>query len=106
MSPRPRWVVVAGFSAVPLLAGLVVVALLGGRVPALHRVAAVVAPVLAVVTVPVMTLPAGFDAVSTVTLALCHPMLAPISVVALLALRRASSTGVRGEPAGTRVSSA
>lgn len=78
---------VAGFSAVPLLLGLVVVALLGRRWPVVARMAVVVAPVLAVVTVGLMTLPVDLDTVSTVTLALCHLTLAPISVLAIRALR-------------------
>jgi hypothetical protein len=78
---------VAGFSAVPLLLGLVVVALLCRRWPLVARMALVVAPVLAVVTVGLMTLPVDLDTVSTVTLALCHLTLAPISVLAIRALR-------------------
>ncbi|WP_380167788.1 DUF6069 family protein [Jannaschia sp. R86511] len=80
-------VTVAGFSAVPLGVGLVVVALL-----ARHRwvttTAAVVAPLLAVVTIVVMTVPADLDTVSTLTLAGCHLTLAPISFLAVRALRR------------------
>ncbi len=79
---------VAGFSAVPLLLGLVLVALLARRWPLVARVALVVAPVLAVVTIGLMTLPVDLDTVSTVTLALCHLTLAPISVLAIRALRR------------------
>ncbi|WP_127501613.1 DUF6069 family protein [Actinoplanes solisilvae] len=79
-------VTVGGFSAVPLLAGLVLVALLSRRAAWVSRAAVVVAPVLAVVTIFVMTVPAGFDTTSTVTLALCHLMLAPISVVAVRAM--------------------
>lgn len=82
---------VAGFSAVPLLLGLVVVAVLVGSWPVIARVAAVVAPVLAVVTIGLMTLPVDLDAVSTVTLALCHLTLAPISVLAIRSLGRPAS---------------
>ncbi|WP_250038091.1 DUF6069 family protein [Paractinoplanes maris] len=76
-------VTVAGFSAVPLLVGLVLVALLGRLGSWVSRVAAIVAPVLAVVTILVMTLPADLDRASTITLALCHVTLAPISVLAI-----------------------
>ncbi len=82
-------VTVAGFSAVPLLVGMLVVAATARRLPVLLTVGLVVAPILALVTVPVMTLPADFDSVSTFTLALCHVTLAPVSVLGLLALRRA-----------------
>jgi hypothetical protein len=80
-------VTVAGFSAVPLGAGLVLVAALVGRFPWLAPVASVVAPLLAVATVFVMTIPVDLDAVSTVTLAACHLTLIPISLLAIRRLR-------------------
>ena len=67
--------------------GLVLAALLARRWPGVLRAGQVVAPVLALVTVPLMTLPADFDGLSTATLALCHVVLAPVSVLALRALR-------------------
>lgn len=76
-------VTVAGFSVVPLLIGLVLVVVLARFGPWVTRVATVVAPVLAIVTIFVMTLPADLDGTSTVALALCHVTLAPISVVAI-----------------------
>ncbi|MCO8270790.1 DUF6069 family protein [Actinoplanes sp. TRM 88003] len=76
-------VTVAGFSAVPLLIGLLVVAMLSRLGPWVARVAVVVAPVLAVVTIFVMTVPADLDRASTVALALCHLTLIPISVRAI-----------------------
>lgn len=91
---------VAGFTAVPLLVGLALVALLGPRLAWVHRAALVVAPVLAVGTIGVMTLPAGFDTASTVALALCHLTLVPASVLAVLALRRRA--GRRGRTTGQR----
>lgn len=78
-------VTVAGFSAVPLGAGLALVAVLVSRVPWITAVASVVAPLLAVVTIFVMTIPVDLDRVSTVALACCHLTLVPIS---LLAIRR------------------
>ena len=82
---------VAGFTAVPLLAGLVLVAVLGPRWPRLYGVALVGAPLLALVTIATMTIPAGFDAVSTTALAACHATLVPLSVVGVLGLRRAAA---------------
>jgi hypothetical protein len=79
-------VTVAGFSAVPLMAGLTVVALLAPRVRWVHRAALVAGPVLAAGTIVTMTLPADFDTVSTVTLAVCHLTLVPIIVAAVTAL--------------------
>jgi hypothetical protein len=78
---------VAGFTVAPLLAGLVLAALLGRRWPWVHAVALVVAPALALVTILVMTLPADLDPVSTAALASCHVVLAPVAVLALRRLR-------------------
>lgn len=78
---------VAGFSAVPLGIGLAIVALTAPRMPWVTRVAVVVAPVLAVATIAIMTLPVDLDTVSTVTLASCHLTLVPISIFAILSLR-------------------
>ena len=79
---------VAGFTVVPLLAGLVLMAILGRRFPALFGIAMIGAPTLAVATIAIMTLPAGFDLASTVALAMCHLTLVPISLVSLRRLRR------------------
>lgn len=78
---------VAGFSAVPLGIGLAIVALTVPRLPWVTRVAAVVAPVLAVATIAIMTLPVDLDTASTLTLASCHLTLVPISIVAIRRLR-------------------
>lgn len=85
---------VAGFTVLPLAAGLVLMAFVGRRRPALFQVAMIGAPALAVATIAIMTLPAKFDAVSTLTLALCHLTLVPISVISLIALRRSTSARV------------
>lgn len=79
---------VAGFTAVPLGVGLIVVAALVPRLPWVSPVASVIAPVLAVGTIFTMTLPADLDAVSTVTLAACHLTLAAISVLAVRRIAR------------------
>ena len=81
-------VTVAAFSVVPLLVGLVAVALLARLGAWVVRAALVIGPLLAVATIAVMTLPADLDTVSTVTLALCHLALVPVIVVAVRALDR------------------
>ena len=85
-------VTVAGFSAVPLLIGLVLVALLARLGPWVTRVASIVAPVLAAGTIVVMTLPADLDRTSTITLALCHLTLIPISLLALRLIKNANAS--------------
>ncbi|MFC0004434.1 DUF6069 family protein [Micromonospora siamensis] len=86
-------VTVAGFSAIPLLVGLSVVALLAPVTAWIARAALVVGPVLAVGTIVLMTLPTDFDTMSKVTLALCHVTLVPITLAAVVAIaRRARST--------------
>jgi hypothetical protein len=79
---------VGAFTVLPLLVGLTMAALLGRRWPAVLSVALVVAPALALVTILVMTVPADLDRVSTLALASCHVVLAPVAIVALLRLRR------------------
>jgi hypothetical protein len=81
-------VTVAGFSAVPLLIGLALVAMLVRFGSWVTRAALVVAPVLALGTILLMTVPADFDTTSTVTLALCHLALVPIAVTAIRTLSR------------------
>lgn len=80
---------VAGFTAVPLGVGLLLVALLVVRVRRIAPVASVVAPLLAVVTILLMTIPADLDTVSTVALACCHLTLVPISLLAIRRLQAA-----------------
>jgi hypothetical protein len=74
---------VAGFSAVPLGVGVILVALLAPRFGWVVPVATVVAPLLAVVTIFIMTIPADLDGVSTITLAACHVTIALISFLAV-----------------------
>jgi hypothetical protein len=85
-------VTVGGFSAVPLLIGLVVVALLARLGSWVTRVASIVAPVLAAGTIVVMTLPADLDRTSTITLALCHLTLIPISILAIQLIKNAHAS--------------
>jgi hypothetical protein len=89
-------VTVAGFSAVPLLAGLTVVALLAPRAAWVVPAALVAGPLLAIGTILLMTLPAGFDGISTVTLSLCHLTLVPITVLAVRRLARGTPGALRG----------
>ena len=87
-------VTVAAFSALPLLAGLVAVALLSRFGLWVVRTALIVGPLLAVATIVAMTLPTDLDATSKVTLALCHLALVPIIIVAVRLLgRRAEVAG-------------
>jgi uncharacterized protein DUF6069 len=88
-------VTVAGFSAVPLAAGLTVVALLAPRAAWAVPAALVAGPTLAIGTILLMTLPAGFDAISTVTLSLCHLTLVPITVLAVRRLARRTPVALR-----------
>lgn len=90
---------VAGFTAVPLLAGLVLVALTARRSPWVASAALIVAPSLAVVTILLMTVPADFDTTSSVALGLCHLALVPITILSLRALRAA--TAMPAAPATT-----
>lgn len=79
---------VGGFTVVPLLAGLALAAALSRRWPWVLSLALLVAPALALVTIAVMTVPTDLDTVTTVALAACHVVLAVVSVLALLQLRR------------------
>ncbi|AGZ38999.1 hypothetical protein AFR_03550 [Actinoplanes friuliensis DSM 7358] len=84
-------ITVAGFSAVPMLLGLLAVALLAPRFGWVTWAALIVGPVLAIATIFVMTLPADFDTASKVALSLCHLTLAPIIIVAVRALDRGTT---------------
>ncbi len=80
---------VSTMSVVPLVVGLALVAWLSRTWPAMITTAQVVATVLAVATIGLMTLPAGFDTTSTLFLASMHIAIVPASLFALGALRRA-----------------
>ncbi|WP_101789077.1 DUF6069 family protein [Nonomuraea indica] len=77
----------AGFTSVPLLIGMTLVALLSRFWRGVVLVAMAVAPALALLTIPVMTIPADLNDAGTVTLALCHVALVPVTITGLLALR-------------------
>src|ERR1051326_5547719 len=71
-SVRVEAVAITFLSLGPLATGLLVVGLLARRWPVALRVARVAAPVLAVATIFVITIPAGFDTTSAVCLAAMH----------------------------------
>jgi len=80
-------ITLVGFSSVPLAIGLAIAALLSLRWRWVLRVALAVGPVLALGSIFIMTVPAGFDTTSLVCLALCHTVLVPVMIVTLLAIR-------------------
>jgi hypothetical protein len=73
-------------STVPLAIGLSLVALLSPRWPAFPRVATGVAPTFAIATIVLVTIPANFDATSTVFLSFMHLAVIPISLLAIARL--------------------
>lgn len=79
-------VAVTVLSVIPLTIGLTLVALLARRWPALIAPAKVVAAVLAVGTIGLMTIPAGFGVTSALFLATMHLTLGAAAVLALGAL--------------------
>jgi hypothetical protein len=90
-------ITVGGFSAVPLAIGLTTVALLAPLATWVARAAMVIGPALAIGTILVMTLPADFDTVSKVALALCHLTLVPITIAAVrvIAHRACATPAIR-----------
>ena len=87
---------IAILTAPPVLIGMALAALLSVRWAWTLKAALVVAPVAAVATIFIMTIPADFDTASTVTLALTHLALAPVCVAGLLALGRVRAVGRAG----------
>ena len=74
------------FTAIPMLVGLTLVALLARWWRQVIPLALVVAPLLAIGTIFIMTLPTDFDTASTVTLAITHVVVAIVTVAGILAL--------------------
>lgn len=74
-------------SAVPLLIGMTLAALISYRWVGVLRVAQVVGSVLAIATIG-LTVSAAFDGASTVALSVMHVVLAPVLVIGLEAMRR------------------
>ncbi|GIH96564.1 DUF6069 family protein [Planobispora siamensis] len=81
-------ITVTGFTVLPLLAGMTLVAALVRIWPWVVNAALAVAPALALGTILIMTIPADFDTTSKITLASCHVALVPVTVAGLLTLRR------------------
>jgi hypothetical protein len=79
---------VIGFTLLPLTVALTLVAVFGRFWAWVLPVALVAGPVLELGSIAGMTLPADFEPLSKVFLALCHVALVPITIVTLLALRR------------------
>jgi hypothetical protein len=78
-----------GFTLVPVAIGMAVVSAAARRWRWVLSVALVVAPVLALGSIVAMPLQVDFDAPSRAALVAAHVVLAPITVVGLLALRAA-----------------
>ncbi len=76
-----------GFTAIPLLVGLALVAVLGRWWKWVYPLALVIALVLAIGTIFIMTLPVNLDTASTVTLAAAHVVVAIVAVGGIIALR-------------------
>jgi Family of unknown function (DUF6069) len=85
-------------SLAPSASGLALIAALSRKWPAAIRVARIAAPTLAVATVAVMTIPAGFDTTSAVALAAMHLATIPAALVALHALPRRPSHRTQQAP--------
>ncbi len=79
---------VIGFTLLPLTVALTLVAVLGRFWAWVLPVALVAGPVLELGSIAGMTIPADFEPLSKVFLALCHVALVPITIVTVLALRR------------------
>lgn len=77
-------------SAVPLLIGMILAALISYLWTGVLRVAQIVGGVLAVATIG-LTVSADFDTATTIALSVMHLVLAPVLVVGLEAMRRGLS---------------
>jgi membrane associated rhomboid family serine protease len=77
----------AAFTVIPIVVGLTLVALLARWWHQVIPLALVIAPILAIGTIFIMTLPADLDTASTVTLAITHVVVAIVTVAGVLALR-------------------
>ena len=95
------WIVVAIFSAVPLGLALAAVALLAPRWRWVIPAALVAAPVLALVSIPLLPMAVGFDATTTAALASMHIATGVFAVLGVLGIRRAVGAS-EPVPAGGR----
>jgi fermentation-respiration switch protein FrsA (DUF1100 family) len=85
-------------SLAPLATGLALIAALSRKWPPAIRAARIAAPTLAVATIAVMTIPAGFDTASTVALATMHLATIPAALLALNTLPRRPSQSTQQAP--------
>jgi uncharacterized protein DUF6069 len=85
-------------SLAPLATGLALIAALSRIWTWAIRVARIAAPTLAVATIAVMTIPAGFDTTSTLALAAMHLATVPAALLALNALPRRQSQSTNPAP--------
>lgn len=81
-------VVLVGFTTLPLAVALTAVALIGRVWRPIFPIALVAGPVLELGSILAMTVPADFDLASTLALALCHAALVPVTIAAVVLLRR------------------
>lgn len=81
----------SGFTAIPIIVGLTVVALLSRWWHWVFPVGIVVALVASIGTIFTMTLPADLDTTSTVTLAIAHVMVGIVTVGGILGIRSRSA---------------
>jgi hypothetical protein len=84
---------VAGMTVVPLLVGMTLAALLSYRWPRVLRIAAVVGPALALLTIA-GTVAAHFDGTGTATLGSMHIVIALLIIAGLELIRRRASRNV------------
>lgn len=85
--------VVAIFSAVPLAIALTLVALLAPRWSWVTRAALIAAPVVAVISIPLMPVPVGFDLPTTLALSAMHLVVGTAGLLGVLALRARLAAG-------------
>ena len=86
-------IVLAAFTVLPLGLALTAVALIGRVWKPVFPIALVAGPVLELGSILAMTVPADFDLASTIALALCHTALVPVTIAALVILRRRYASG-------------
>ncbi len=85
----------AGFTSIPLAAGLIIVAVLPRRWRWVDPTAIAVALLLAVGSIPAMPLAADLDTASATALTLCHLAVGAVAVLGIRALRIRSAAVTR-----------
>lgn len=89
------WFVVAGLTVVPLGVALAAVALLAPRWRWVIPAGLIAAPVLALVSIPLMPVPVGFDLGTTIGLSLMHVVVGIAGLLGVLGIR----ARLAGQPA-------